>query len=188
MSYCRFFSLCREIHVFKFFLIFMWIFKFNKFCMAMLLKDMHIILLILFIFMFNYMAVKVVFVSLIETVYLFVARITTILDQLLLGIFIIRGELFGIHCLEWKFIIEWILVRRGFAIRKLIVLSWFEIFFNPLWGLVFSVRCHFFNYLWIFIVTVFFIDSVRIKNSSEQSFIVCLIVSSSLNTLWKITF
>ena len=76
------------------------IFKFDKFCMAMLLKDMHIILLILFIFMINYMDVKVVFVSLIETVYLFLAYITIILDQLLLGIFVIRGELFWIHCLE----------------------------------------------------------------------------------------
>lgn len=165
MRYCRFFSLCREIHKFKFVLIIMRIFEFNDFCLTMLLKDMHIILLILLIFMFNNMTVKVVFVSLTETIYLFLTQNATIFDQLLLGVFVIRGELFGIHCLEWKFIIEWILVRRWLAIRKLIVLSWFEVFCNSLWGLFFGFRCHFFNSLWIFIVTVFFIDSVRIKNN-----------------------
>lgn len=133
----------------NFLLIIMWIFKFDKFCITMLLKDMHTILFLLLILtlLFNYMAVKVIFVFPIETFSLFWSQIATNLYQFPLRKFKLRGVLFGIHCLEWNLIIERILVWRRFTVWKSIVFSWFPSFLLSFLSLILNIICYFFTFL-----------------------------------------
>lgn len=158
------------------------ILKFNESLMIRLYGFPFVILLI---FMFNNMNVKIILILhplIIWHIFAWYLYILIQIYQLFFWILEWGTELFWVHCLNWDPVIKWNVVRRKHCIWTFFVLVWWNCLRRTLWCSLTNVKNHVFSSGFTFWLNIFGIKFLRFKNWSHKTFITCLIVPCFFNT------